>query len=242
MEENKTMRRVRLLIAKAEGTDNAEEAKTFMSAAMKLMAKHGIERTMLKDPTKREELTSVVIEVHAPYAPEKRTLLNQIARNSGVYGYTDVGIRKQRNSKSFFYVLGGYPSDIEEIQMLFTSLLLQSANELARAVEGVSFYLNGPTLAAWKRTFLMGYAAEVGRMIREARERAVADTPNSTSTAVALVDKQAIVKRYVTEGISLRKPKRKLSGNGYREGQIAGKRADLGGTAVGPQAARVLHS
>ncbi len=63
----------------------------------------------------------------------------------------------------------GLPVDLELVELLFTSLLLQATRALAAAVRG------GPSSAVFGRGFLLAYAARIGERLAEAGRRAAAE-------------------------------------------------------------------
>lgn len=233
MEENNTLRRIRLLIAKAEGTDNEHEAEAFMAAAMMLMQKYGIEQAMIQQTNKPEQIETVFITCTAPFAREKVELLHVIALSCNGFGYRDT-LKSQKVKGGAVYALSAFSSDLERIQMLYTSLLLQSARAVDLAADEHAWDLTGQTLAAWKRTFLTGYKSSVYRKLQDAKKAAIQETTNATSTTLVLLERKDKVALHVKNNTTLnnKSGKRKLTGNGYGIGRIEGRKADVGGTGI----------
>ncbi len=131
--------------------------------------------------------------------------------------------------------LFGHASDLERTELLFTSLLLQSATALARTPVPPWEHK-----AAFRRSWLAGFRMAIGRRLADAETRAESAAADryraaGTSTALVLADRteqavSAMEAAYPDLGTS--RP-RTLSGSGGAEGWAAGQRADLGGTRLG---------
>ncbi|MFB4312905.1 DUF2786 domain-containing protein [Actinomadura sp. 21ATH] len=223
--------KIRALLAKAESTDSPAEAQALTGKAADLMAKYGIERAMLADVAPQDDpIGGREIFIPAPYARDKREILMRIAQALGCKF-----ILRQKGNR-IFGVPFGYDSDIERIEMLFTSVLVQAAHELA--VTEVP-WREDPK--AFRRSWYQGYAIAIGARLREAearaRNRAEAEqqtTAGGRSAALVLVDRATKLERaYEDQFAGIKKARtRQLSGGGRRAGYQAGQRADLGGHKV----------
>jgi hypothetical protein len=129
----------------------------------------------------------------------------------------------------------GHASDRERVEMLYTSLLLQATTQLVR----VRPPWPGESVAAYRRSWLEGFAAQVHRRLVEAEERAASQAARSPDTAppsagggVALVlaDRRRRVAEQFAATFPHLAPLRPsvLSGSGRTAGALAGQRADLG--------------
>ena len=229
--------KVRKLLALAEDpAATTHEAETYTAKATQLIADYGIDRALLAaaDPA-RDPVGDRVIVLDAPYAADKADLLATVAtrlrcacvrrtrRDPAVRGPKELSIH-----------LFGHASDLERSELLFTSLLLQSAHGLARTPVPAWEHK-----AAFRRSWLAGFRMAVGRRLDEAERRAEARAATryaraGTSTGLVLADRSALVvgameSTYPNLGTARR---RTLSGSGGAEGWAAGQRADLGGTAL----------
>lgn len=129
--------------------------------------------------------------------------------------------------------LFGFASDLERVELLFTSLLVQAAHGLAGAAVPA-----GEHPAAFRRTWLAGFAYVVAERLRAAEAGAVAAS-GEPSVALVLADRSDRVRRRLTEVYPRLRtaPSRRLAGTGFGSGAAAGHRADLGGTGVSGGAA-----
>jgi hypothetical protein len=123
----------------------------------------------------------------------------------------------------------GFASDRERVEVLFTSLLLQATGQLLHGRPERA----GESVAAYRRSWLHGFAVSVHRRLCAAERRAAqaGDGPDAgTRTALVLADRRDRVERAYAEAFPVlgqgRRPA--LSGSGYPAGAAAGDRADLG--------------
>jgi hypothetical protein len=236
--------KIRKVLAKAEDPAcTPQEAELFTAKATELIAKYGIDRAMLAATDKTSDRPGDrIIVVDAPFALDKVDLLVAIAEPLRCANVTRT--RYPDGAKQLSVHLFGYQSDLERVELLYTSLLVQSANALAatRAPWGES-------VAAWKRSFLAGFSAAIYRRLKDAEQRAQAQAETTCaaggkqggpSVALVLVDRQAVVEKAKADAYPKLKnaAPRRLSGDGIDAGYRAGQRANLGGTGVGAAASR----
>lgn len=239
-DQDQLLARVRKLLAQAEDPAATEaEAEAFNTKAAQLIARHGIDRAMLAAAGKaRDEITQVAITIDNPYSMDKAHLLQVIARplrcRSAAY--------TSGKSASKVIVLG-FESDIERVQLLYTSLLLQAMTQLSHVRPEFEWY---ESVAAYRRTWLRGFAEAVYRRLRSAEARAaeqdVAPSGSDRSTALVLRDRITQVEHAYHQafpGVRTARP-RKLSGTGYYDGHSAGERANLHNAAPVGSARTVL--
>ena len=123
--DDRMLGRIRALLAKAESTEFAEEAEALSARAQELMAKYSIDHALLAAQAgEREEPSGRRIPVDGPYEEPKATLLNVIAlanRCRAVWS-KDVGLM----------TVVGFPADLDAVELLFTSLLVQANTAMLR--------------------------------------------------------------------------------------------------------------
>jgi len=226
--------RVRKLLAKAEDpAATQEEAETYTAKASELMAAHGIERALLAaaDPS-LDVVADRVVVLDRPYAADKADLLGTVA--IALRCRTVRRTRYPDGAKELSVHLFGHRSDLERVDVLFTSLLLQAMRALARTAVPP---WDHP--AAFRRSWLAGFSRAVSRRLSEAERDAAGLAEHrfaarGTSTALVLADRSAAVEaaRDATYPHLQAASARRLSGSGAREGWAAGQRADLGVTRL----------
>lgn len=228
--------KVRKLLAKAEDPAcTPAEAEAFTAKAAELIARYGVDRALLaaRDPGS-DPVGDRVIELPAPYALDKAGLL------AGVAAALRCRSVRRRSDSGFTLHLFGFASDLERVELLFTSLLVQAAQGLAAA-----WVPPGAHLAAFRRSWLAGFTATVTSRLREAESAAARSGTDAAaaagdSVALVLADRSDRVARRLAEVYPrLRTASaRRLVGGGMGQGAAAGRRADLGATRLRPGPAR----
>lgn len=209
MLSSNVLARVRKLLAVAEHPKTPpEEADNAARAAERLIAKHAIDEALLEaaaETKTRPESRSMVVE--APYATAKTRLAGAVASAHGVTAITVRG-----SAEPLRVVLVGFPADLQVVDLLYTSLLLQATTSVrGQANSGRAF----------RRAFLIGFAAEVGERLRATRREAVADA--GASSALAVRDRRQDVDDAVREQFPhLRSSRATVSD---RSGLMAGRRS-----------------
>jgi hypothetical protein len=227
--------KVRKLLALAEDpAATAHEAETYTAKAAQLIADYGIDRALLAsaDPGS-DPVGDRVVTLEPPYAADKMDLLTTVAGRLRCRAIRRTRWTDDRRELSVH--LFGHGSDLERVELLFTSLLLQATTALARTP--VPSWENK---AAFRRSWLEGFRHAVGDRLWEAERRACEESSDrfraaGTSTALVLADRTAEVDAVVQEtypDLTTARP-RQLSGSGRRAGWAAGRRADLGERRVG---------
>lgn len=219
--------KVRKLLAKAENPGcTPAEAEALTDKAAQLIAKYGVDRALLAATApETDPLGDRVVDIGPPYALDKAGLLATVA---GAMRCRSVR-RKQPTDHGYAYAmhLFGFASDLERVELLFTSLLVQAS--LALSVAEVPEW---DSVAAFRRTWLVGFGFAVGERLRQAEQRAQAapDTGNGPSVALVLADRSDRVARRVEEAYPRLRTSapRRLMGSGLDGGYAAGQRADLG--------------
>ena len=225
--------RIRKLLARAERAGTPEEAQACTDKAVELMARHGVDMALLAaaEPG-RDEIGATRMEVADPYSAGKARLL----------GWTASALR----CRAVLHQLGGgrvgavtvfgFASDRERVEVLFTSLLLQAGAQLLRERPPHA----GESVAAYRRSWLHGFAVQVHRRLvdaeRRAERRAEQQTGarDDTGAAIVLADRRSQVEHAYAEAFpALGRSRRSvLSGTGFAAGAAAGERADLGADAL----------
>jgi hypothetical protein len=218
--------KVRKLLAKAEDPAcSPAEAAAFTAKATELIAKYGVDRALLAaaDPAS-DPVGDRVVAVPAPYALDKVGLLG------GVAGALRCRAVRRREADGFVMHLFGFASDLERVELLYTSLLVQAAHGLAATAVPAHEHP-----AAFRRSWLAGFAATIAVRLRDA-ETAAASAVGEPSMALVLADRSdRVAERMARDYPRLRTAsRRRLAGGGLDLGAEAGRRADLGGTSPLP--------
>jgi hypothetical protein len=158
------LERVRALLAKAESTSFAAEAETYTAKAQELMARHSIDYALLSVGVGvRDEPVGRRIGVENPYEAPKVLLLDAVA-----------GANRCRAvwSSSFgFVTVLGFAADIDAVELLFTSLLVQATAAMMHA--GSRRDAHGrSTTRSFRQSFLTAFAQRIGERLATATKQA----------------------------------------------------------------------
>lgn len=223
--------RVRKLLAKAEAEGvTPHEAEALTAKAAELMARYGIDRAKLAATRpETDQPDNRIIDIANPWAQVRAHLLAGLAGAMRcqciLLGADGPGARVH---------IFGYRSDLERTDILYTSLLLQMAHGLTATIPPAG----ARSVRAWRRSWLLGFAAAVVARVKSAEDRAAAraeaEHTNGPSTALVLADRSVVVRRQIEEAYPVTRQARiTYSGNGYRAGYAQGQQADIGSTRLG---------
>ncbi|KPM53800.1 hypothetical protein CcI49_30305 [Frankia sp. CcI49] len=167
--------KVRALLAKAESTTFTEEAEALTSKAQQLMARYSIDDALLaargssasaSASASGDEPDASRIGIGRPYEEPKAILLNVIAEANRC---RSIWVR----NFGFMTVIG-YPRDLEAVDLLYTSLLVQAIAAVTRAGGRQDRYGRSRT-RAFRQSFLTSFATRIGERLATATEQAGAD-------------------------------------------------------------------
>ncbi len=231
--------RVRKLLAKAESEGvTPPEAEALTAKAAELMAKYGIDRALLAaQRPETDKPDSRLVDIYNPWGRVRAHLLCGLAsalRCQPIQVTSDEGTLRVH--------IFGYASDLERTDLLYTSVLIQMWHGLVAAeVPG-----RVRNVRAWRRSWLLGFAAAVTARVRAAEERAersaaAAADPAHGNAALVLADRSLVIRRNLAQAYPhTRTARTTYTGSGYGDGYAQGKRADIGTGRVGQQRDRSL--
>jgi hypothetical protein len=229
-ESDPQLERIRKLLAKAEDPAVTEaEAEAYNTKAAELVARYGIDQAMLAaSGASTDDIGTLTIPMDDPYSRDKASLLTSVA-----YPLRCRTLLHRVGQKVDSVTVFGYQSDLGRVELLFTSLLLQASTQLTR-VRPDGFF-PGESLAAYRRTWLHGFARAVHERLSLAEQEAVRTAaPGERSAELVVRDRSALVQhRFDEEYGDLRSAApRRLSGSGYLDGHDAGTKANLDPSAL----------
>lgn len=215
---------VRKLLAKAEHPSTpAAEAEALSAKAEELMARYAIDQALLMaDSPGKGRPESQVVHVPAPYLGPKVRLLGAVASAYDVR--SAYVVQSGGGDRVGRVTLVGYRSDLQVVEVLFTSLLLQATAAMLREDDG-----GRPR--SFRQSFLLGFAARVGQRLRRTRlvARQEATAERGTGAELVLVDRRQAVDSAYREMFPRLRAVRMSSSNydGSWAGQRAGDTASL---------------
>lgn len=232
------MAKVRKMLDLAEGSDKQGEIDAALAAAQRLMTEHAIEMAdvdKLREGDKPEQIIKrriVVGSNGSPISSAKGNLSVAVAENNRCRVYRDTGYGE------YVLVFVGYESDVDFVEMLWTSLSLQmdTAHNVAKA--GKREWVNGRT---FRKNFNDGFVSEAHRRLREMKrenERAIEQAAieagsEAGGTALVLRSREQDVKDFLRAEVpGLRRSyggRSNYDGHARQAGTSAASRADYSG-------------
>ncbi|WP_433399453.1 DUF2786 domain-containing protein [Streptomyces sp. CA-146814] len=165
-DEPRMLTRIRALLAKAEATGFPEEAEALTAKAQELMARHSIDEALIAARSHSTETPGACrIGVEPPYESAKAILLDAVSsanRCQAVWN-GDLG----------FSTVVGFEPDLDAVELLFTSLLVQGTAAMTRAEAGQRASGRKRT-KTFRQSFLMAYAQRLGSRLADTTERTTA--------------------------------------------------------------------
>lgn len=178
--ESRMLTRIRALLAKAEATGFPEEAEALSAKAQELMARHSVDEALLAARAPSPDAPGACrIGVEPPYEQAKAVLLDAVADANHC--------RAVWNEPLGFSTVVGFETDLEAVELLYTSLLAQATAAMTKAEAA----LGVPPARAqsrargraggrkrtktFRQSFLAAYAHRIGTRLSAAAETQVTD-------------------------------------------------------------------
>lgn len=164
--DEKMLARVRNLLAKAESTQYPAEAETFTAAAQAMMARHSIDEALLSHGPQGSEDRPAGrrVLVDPPYTEPKSLLLHKIAQANRCRAVWDDAVGLS--------TILGYPADLDWVELLYTSLLVQAERAMVNALQGPDSART--RTRAFRGSFLQSFAQRIGERLDGATAEAMA--------------------------------------------------------------------
>ncbi|AZM89767.1 MULTISPECIES: DUF2786 domain-containing protein [Streptomyces] len=176
--EPRMLGRIRALLAKAEATTYPEEAEALSAKAQELMARHTVDEALLavRGGAPAQVPGACRIGVEPPYEEAKAVLLDAVA--------TANRCRAVWNGAFEFSTVVGFESDLEAVELLYTSLLVQGTAAMTRA-EAAQRAGGRKRTKTFRQSFLLAYASRLGRRLAETAEHTATEAPDYLPALVA---------------------------------------------------------
>lgn len=189
------------LLAKAERTNHQAEADVFMARAQQLATRHSIDLAMARAHTAKAEQREKPVEEHVTIGRQGQKGLAQYVRLFlNIAAANDVQCLIANNST--YVDAYGFPSDIELVQSLYASIVIQMS-KAARDYLATGAYKDHKVWSdrswEWKPQsgtaaridFTKGYASRIGARLQEAARTAEATALNEPATGPSDTDPNA---------------------------------------------------
>jgi hypothetical protein len=221
--DSRMLAKVRALLAKAESTDFEEEAAALTAKAQELMARHAIDQAMVEDSRTGQPPQGRRIGIDDPYAAGKARLLVSVAgaNRCRTVWMDDYG----------FSTVFGFPGDLDIVDVLYTSLLVQATRAMT-AAGSVRDEAGRSRTRSFRLSFLVSFAVRIGERLGAATARATdeAEAVHGDALLPVLAQRRAEVDDAVTAAFPrLRAMNTPVSNwNGWVAGRVAADLAHLG--------------
>lgn len=166
--ESRMLTRIRALLAKAEATGFPEEAEALSAKAQELMARHSVDEALLAAGAPAPDAPGACrVGVEPPYEQAKAVLLDAVASANHC--------RAVWNEPLAFSTVVGFEGDLEAVELLYTSLLVQATHAMTKA-EAAQRAGGRKRTKTFRQSFLAAYAHRVGDRLTAAARTAVTST------------------------------------------------------------------
>ncbi|MGY4925818.1 DUF2786 domain-containing protein [Streptomyces sp. 900105755] len=183
--ESRMLTRIRALLAKAEATGFPEEAEALSAKAQELMARHSVDEALLAAGAPAPDVPGACrFGVEPPYEQAKAVLLDAVA--------TANHCRAVWNEPLAFSTVVGFEADLEVVELLHASLLVQATHAMTKA-EAAQRAGGRKRTKTFRQSFLAAYAHRVGDRLRAAARSALADTDPSRDLLPVLATRELAV-------------------------------------------------
>lgn len=154
------LHKVRALLAKAEATEFEDEADALTAKAQHLMTEHSIHHTLASAAAPQREKPRVRrFWLDAPYVPAKSLIVGAVAGSNHC-----VSVLSEHWG---FVTLVGHDNDLDIVELLSTSLLVQATR--AMTATGAHVTRSGVSRTrSFRQSFLVAYAGRIRERLREA--------------------------------------------------------------------------
>jgi len=219
------LNRVRALLAQAEATSFDQEAEAFTAKAQELMARYRIERALVdteRQDRREHRVGRRCMDLPNPYADAKAALLDGIATANGCSAIW--------SKEHGFVTVFGFEPELEAVDALFTSLLVQATRALRRQGSKRDGYGRNRT-KRFRRSFLIAFAIRIEQRLREAIDVSVRTASEETGVALVpiLVDREEATRAAAAAAFPSTRAfaPRVSDGEGWYAGRVFADQVDL---------------
>jgi hypothetical protein len=167
--DEKLLARVQALLAKAEATEFDDEAEALSAKAQELVSRHALHRLLHRVDTGQHDQQPVRrrLWLDAPYVFPKAMLVHVVA--------TANRSRAVASEKLGFCTLIGHPQDLDAVELLVPSLLVQAHAAMRRFGRQTDRRGTSRT-RSFRQSFLLSYANRIGERLQAADDGVAASS------------------------------------------------------------------
>ncbi|MET7881918.1 DUF2786 domain-containing protein [Streptomyces avermitilis] len=160
--DSRMLARIRALLAKAEATGFPQEAEALSAKAQELMTRHSIDEALLASRAPGKDAPGACrIGVDPPYETAKAVLLDAVAGANRCRAVWDESLG--------FSTVVGFEPDLEAVELLYTSLLVQATAAMTKA-EAAQRAGGRKRTKTFRQSFLAAYAHRIGDRLADAAQ------------------------------------------------------------------------
>ncbi|MFJ5213487.1 DUF2786 domain-containing protein [Streptomyces sp. NPDC088354] len=177
--------RIRALLAKAESTPYPEEAEALSAKAQHLMARYSVDEALVAGTAPGDGPGARRVGVDRPYEAPKALLLDAVAAANRC--------RAVWSAEFGFSTVVGYEADLEAVEVLYTSLLVQAEAAMLRggapaAGGGTTRPKGRKNLSRnFRESFLIAYAGRIGDRLATATRDATREAGEESGAAAEVL-------------------------------------------------------
>lgn len=220
------------------------ERQAFHAKALALMEKHRILQVNLDLETDEEPADHEFGWCKGLYTKSHQAIVSAVAKiyGCGIY-YNSSGRPGDPARRVWIF---GFKRDAERVKHLAAEFIADAMSQAAQYKSPPGYGASDRT-TNWRKSFMLGYASEIGKRYDEAKRLLDQEQPGWSTTGNALV----LVSRsqQVSEAFAAKKDLRRVSsrtqglnGSGFAAGQEAGRNSNVGRARVGSGQSRALGS
>jgi hypothetical protein len=219
--DHRRLATVRALLAKAESTRFDEEAEALTAKAQELISRYALEGLLDSPPADAGSGVGVRrIWLDAPYVAAKAGLVDEVAKVNRC--------RSVFSERLEFCTVVGDPRDLDAVDLLVTSLLVQGSAAMVR--HGRHVDITGVSRTrSFRQSFLVSYAVRIGERLREASSQVLAETGDESRLLPVLARREEHVEAAVEAMFPdlVERPTSVTNGHGWAAGRAAAELALL---------------
>lgn len=214
---------VRALLAEAESTDFDADAQAFTVRAQELMSRHRFDQVahVLAGERGTRDVGGRRIRIDDPYADAKASLLVGICVANGA--------RAVWTKPAGFATVFGFPAEVDAVEALFRSLVVQSSRALRRQGSKRDRFGRSRT-TRFRRAFLHDHVQRVSRRLRAVADATLEADGRRASLLPVLASRDAAVESAVSAafpGMASSVPPEHGHGERWVAGTLFGDDADV---------------
>lgn len=235
--EERMIDKVQKLLAKAEGTDNKDEADAFFAKAEEIMITHALNEDVIRarmGETKSITIGMLRIPIVGIFRSAELIALYRIAEAFRFKGIKTANAKFEGKSADILSVIG--PEDeLRDFEILVASLRVQLARELRRFHEAYKidhWFADKQELYVARRSFIDGYGTQVANRIKATQQAVIKEVSKTDDLLPILADKATLIDMFIKNEFGKlrqgRASRKQFSPTGHAAGKRAGEKADVG--------------